>query len=207
MKKLIIIGAILIIAGGLAWYFTSSGKTNEDTMNQEESTNTTPPADYGDKIAKIRTNQGTFEIEFYPQDAPKTVENFIRLAESGYYDEGSFHRVVKDFVIQGGDPTGTGSGGESIYGETFEDELNPSAPSFQAGYQKGVVAMANRGPNTNGSQFFVMLETNPLPNLYTIFGKVRKGQEVVDKIGQVEVDANDRPIEPIVIEKVTIENK
>ena len=142
----------------------------------------------GKEIAVIETSMGTIEAELYREDAPKTVENFVRLAEKKYFNGIIFHRVSKGFVIQGGDPTGTGSGGKSIYGKDFEDELNPATPSFKAGYLKGVLAMANRGPNTNTSQFFIMLKDVPrMPKNYSIFGKVIKGIEIVDKIGEVEI--------------------
>jgi len=139
---------------------------------------------------------GTFEVELYPQDAPKTVENFVKRAEKKFFDGMRFHRVVKGFVIQVGDDKSKdstkvaqwGTGGKSIWGKEFADELNPNAPSYKEGYKKGVLAMANRGPNTNTSQFFVMLADNTtLPKNYTIFGKVVKGQDVVDRIGGVEV--------------------
>lgn len=133
--------------------------------------------------ATIKTAKGNIVIAFYPQDAPKTVTNFATLAKNGYYNGLTFHRVEPGFVIQGGDPIGNGTGGESIYGAKFEDELNPQAPSYQTGYKEGVVAMANSGPNTNGSQFFIMLEDNEsLPKNYTIFGKVTSGIDVVKKI-------------------------
>lgn len=133
--------------------------------------------------ATITTPKGNIVIKLYPQDAPKTVTNFATLAKSGFYNGLTFHRVVPGFVIQGGDPLGNGSGGYSIYGQTFQDELNPNAPSYQAGYLQGVVAMANRGPNTNGSQFFIMLADTPsLPKNYTIFGKVTQGMNVVQQI-------------------------
>lgn len=135
------------------------------------------------KTVTIQTEKGAIEIELYPTDAPKTVANFATHAKSGYYNGLTFHRVEPGFVIQGGDPNGNGSGGYSIYGPTFEDELNPDTTSYQAGYVEGVVAMANRGPNTNGSQFFIMLADNTtLPKNYTIFGKVTKGMDVVKKI-------------------------
>jgi cyclophilin family peptidyl-prolyl cis-trans isomerase len=139
---------------------------------------------------------GTFEIELYGNDAPKTVENFVGLAQKKYFDGQRFHRVSKNFVIQAGDDKSKdpkkkaewGTGGKSIWGKEFADELNPNAPSYKAGYLKGVLAMANRGPNTNTSQFFIILRDAPsLPKNYTIFGKVVKGMEVVDKIGQVEI--------------------
>lgn len=131
----------------------------------------------------IHTAKGDIEIEFYPDDAPKTVKNFATLAKRGYYNGLTFHRVEPGFVIQGGDPNGNGTGGYSIYGTTFDDELIPSTASYKAGYKEGVLAMANRGPNTNGSQFFIMLADNDsLPKNYTIFGKVTKGLDVVHKI-------------------------
>lgn len=133
--------------------------------------------------AAIITAKGTIVIQLYSQDAPKTVTNFATLARKGYYDNLTFHRVDPGFVIQGGDPNGNGTGGRSIYGDTFADELNPNTPSYQAGYKEGVVAMANRGPNTNGSQFFIMLaDNNQLAKNYTIFGKVTSGMDVVQKI-------------------------
>ena len=133
--------------------------------------------------ATIHTVKGDITIALYPQDAPKTVMNFATLAKAGYYNNLTFHRVEPGFVIQGGDPNGNGTGGESIFGPTFEDELNASTSSYKAGYMEGVVAMANRGPNTNGSQFFIMLADNTsLPHAYTIFGKVTQGMDVVKKI-------------------------
>jgi len=162
------------------------------------------------EIAVIETSLGTFEAELYREDAPKTVDNFVKLAEKKYFNGIIFHRVSKGFVIQGGDPTGTGTGGKSIYGKEFEDELNTAAPSYKAGYLKGVLAMANRGPNTNTSQFFVMLRDNlRMPKNYTIFGKVVKGIEVVDKIGEVEIDpqmgaTDGKPKVDVVMKKVTI---
>ena len=140
------------------------------------------------EIAVMATSMGTIEIELYRNDAPRTVDNFVKLAEQKYFDGIKFHRIAKGFVIQGGDPTGTGGGGKSIYGKEFEDELNPAAPSFKTGYVRGTVAMANRGPNTNTSQFFIMLQDAPrLPKAYTIFGRVVSGLDVVDRIGAVEI--------------------
>lgn len=155
-------------------------------------------------LITLDTTCGKIQFETYENDAPKTVENFVTLAKKGFYDGVIFHRIIKGFMIQGGDPTGTGAGGP---GYQFEDELNPATPSYQAGYQKGVVAMANAGPNTNGSQFFIMLEKYPLPNDYTIFGKVVSGQDVVDAIGDLQTDHNDRPLTPPKINSVTIEEK
>jgi len=155
-------------------------------------------------VVVMETSEGTVKIELWPDKAPITVKNFLRYVDDKFYDGTIFHRVIIDFMIQGGDPNGNGTGGP---GYKFEDELNPSTASYQAGYKKGVVAMANAGPNTNGSQFFIMLEDYPLPNNYTIFGKVISGQNVVDIIGGVKTGANDKPLEPVVMEKVTVKDK
>ncbi|HUI64466.1 MAG TPA: peptidylprolyl isomerase [Bacteroidota bacterium] len=172
-------------------------------------------ADAGEKgkkpshpVAVIETTVGTIEAELYPADAPKTVENFIGLAGKKYYDGITFHRVVPGFVIQGGDPTGTGAGGKSLWGGEFADELNASTPSYKQGYIKGVLAMANHGPNTNSSQFFIMLADNTtLPKNYTIFGKVIKGMDVVEKIGHVALNPQTPAppgTRPVVMKKVRI---
>jgi len=156
--------------------------------------------------ATIETSKGTIEIELFQSDAPKTVANFTGLAEQGYYNGIIFHRVAKGFVIQAGDPTGTGTGGKSIYGKEFEDELNPSTDSYQQGYVRGTVAMANRGPNTNTSQFFIMLRTVAgMPKNYTIFGRVVKGLDVVDSIGAVEIvpPGDGKPKQDVVMKSVT----
>jgi cyclophilin family peptidyl-prolyl cis-trans isomerase len=155
--------------------------------------------------AVIQTNNGTIRIELLESEAPKTTENFITLAEKGYYDGVIFHRVIKGFMIQGGDPTGTGRGGQSAWGGRFDDEINPASNLCQKGYQAGTVAMANAGPNTNGSQFFIMHVNYPLPPNYTIFGQVTEGQEVVNAIACSPTDPNDRPVTQVIMEKVTIE--
>ncbi|MCH9812898.1 MAG: peptidylprolyl isomerase [Epsilonproteobacteria bacterium] len=149
----------------------------------------------------LQTNQGTIELELYPNIAPKAVENFIKLSQKGYYNGVIFHRVIKNFMIQGGDPTGTGRGGESIYGKVFENEYKPNV-IFD---KPGLLAMANRGPNTNGSQFFITTTATPwLNGGYTIFGKVIKGFDVVQKIENTKTARGDRPVEDQVIKKVTI---
>ncbi len=152
------------------------------------------------KIA-IETNKGTIVFETYDADAPNTVKNFITLANNGFYNNLIFHRVINGFMIQGGDPNGNGTGGP---GYQFADELDPSVPSYEAGYVRGVVAMANSGPNTNGSQFFIMHKDYPLPHNYTIFGKVISGMEVVDIIAASKTGTADKPIENIVMKKVTV---
>ena len=156
------------------------------------------------RTAVIQTNKGTIRVEMLEADAPKTTENFITLAQRGYYDGIIFHRVIKGFMIQGGDPTGTGRGGESAWGGRFNDEINRSSALYQTGYKAGTMAMANAGPNTNGSQFFIMHQDNPLPPDYTIFGRVTEGQEVVNAIATTPT-RNERPIEEVKMEKVTIE--
>ena len=157
------------------------------------------------RIANIKTKMGTIRFELLEQDAPKTTENFITLAERGYYNGVIFHRVIKGFMIQGGDPTGTGRGGASAWGGRFNDEINRSSDLYRGPYAKGTVAMANAGPNTNGSQFFIMHVDYPLPPSYTKFGRVIEGQDVVDKIANTPTASGDRPRQDVVMEQVTIE--
>jgi len=147
--------------------------------------------------ATLHTNHGAIELELHDDDAPTTVENFRKLAGDGFYDGVIFHRVIPDFMIQGGDPTGTGMGGP---GYTFEDEFNDHK------VERGALAMANAGPNTNGSQFFVVTaEATPwLDGKHTVFGRVTSGMDVVDAISQVDTDANDKPREAVVIERVEL---
>ena len=159
------------------------------------------------RIATIETNHGTIRFELLEEDAPKTTENFRLLAERGYYDGVIFHRVIKGFMIQGGDPTGTGRGGASAWGGRFNDEINASSELYRGAYAKGTVAMANAGPNTNGSQFFIMHSDYPLPPSYTKFGRVVEGQDVVDKIATTATDRGDRPQTDVVMQKVTIEEE
>jgi cyclophilin family peptidyl-prolyl cis-trans isomerase len=157
------------------------------------------------RSAIIETNKGNIKFELLEQDSPKTTENFIRLAEKGYYNGIIFHRVIKGFMIQGGDPTGTGRGGESVWGGRFDDEIDSKSEVYRRGYKAGTVAMANAGPNTNGSQFFIMHHDYPLPPQYTIFGRVTEGQNVVDEIANTPTGPNDRPQAPITMARVTIE--
>jgi cyclophilin family peptidyl-prolyl cis-trans isomerase len=147
--------------------------------------------------ATIQTNHGPIQVELYPDDAPKTVNNFLKLANDGFYDRVIFHRVIPDFMIQGGDPTGTGSGGP---GYTFEDEFNDHR------VERGALAMANAGPNTNGSQFFIVTTQSApwLDGKHTVFGKVTDGMEVVDQISEVPRDARDKPHDDVVIEAVSV---
>ncbi|HEX7724783.1 MAG TPA: peptidylprolyl isomerase [Candidatus Paceibacterota bacterium] len=148
----------------------------------------------------IVTSKGTIVFETYDADAPNTVKNFLTLTDKGFYNGTIFHRVIEGFMIQGGDPTGTGRGGP---GYQFADELNPATPSYKAGYVRGTVAMANAGPNTNGSQFFIMHKDQALPHNYTIFGKVVSGMDVVDAIASTPRDGNDKPLMAVTMTKVT----
>jgi peptidylprolyl isomerase len=139
----------------------------------------------------LETTQGTIELKLFPEIAPKTVENFTGLVKKGYYDGTVFHRVIKNFMVQGGDPTGTGRGGESLWGGKFEDEVNPDL-KFD---RKGLLAMANAGPNTNGSQFFITTVPTPWLNMrHTIFGEVASGYEVVEKLENTPTGTGDRPV-------------
>jgi cyclophilin family peptidyl-prolyl cis-trans isomerase len=156
------------------------------------------------RTAEIQTNKGTIKFELLETDAPKATENFRLLAEKGFYDGVIFHRCIKGFMIQGGDPTGTGRGGASAWGGRFDDEIDPSSAVYQRGYKAGTVAMANAGPNTNGSQFFIMHADYPLPPSYTIFGRVTEGQDIVNTIATSQTDGSDRPISEVKMEKVTI---
>ncbi|MEI8344509.1 MAG: peptidylprolyl isomerase [Candidatus Omnitrophota bacterium] len=141
-------------------------------------------------IVVLETTQGAVELELMPDVAPKTCENFVKLAEKGYYNGIIFHRVMKEFMIQGGDPTGTGRGGESIWGRNFEDECRKDVRFDKA----GILAMANSGPGTNGSQFFITTIETPWLNMkHTIFGKVVAGYDVVQKIENTPVDGDDKP--------------
>lgn len=141
----------------------------------------------------IKTNKGDITLELDADIAPKTVTNFMALASSGYYKELTFHRVIPGFMIQGGDPNGNGSGGKSIFGEMFEDEIKIDSPTYKTGYKAGVIAMANSGPNTNGSQFFIMDVDYPLQPKYTIFGHVTQGQDIVNTIARVPHNETDNP--------------
>lgn len=177
--------------------------------------------------ATIKTNQGDIKLQLFPDQAPKTVKNFVESAKQGYYKGVIFHRVIPDFMIQGGDPTGTGAGGESIYGQAFEDEFSEELFNF-----KGALSMANAGPNTNGSQFFIVTNENVPADMvgqmkatgypdeviaryqeggtpwldfhHTVFGQVIEGMDVAQKISQVKRDFRDRPEEDVVIEDVEI---
>ena len=169
----------------------------------------------GDMIAIMTTNRGTIKFRLFPQQCPKTVENFTTHAKNGYYEGIIFHRVINNFMIQGGDPTGTGRGGESIWGDSFEDEFDLGLHNV-----RGALSMANAGPNTNGSQFFMIGEkmfpsdciadykkvggTPWLDFKHTVFGQAYEGMDVVDEIAGTRVDLMDKPFDDVVIEKIEI---
>lgn len=184
-RKILIIVGVLILGVTTVWALTR-GKSGNSLLNERAAPvqktyafpGVLPAEDIEGKQITIKTAKGDIVFELYPADAPKTVSNFVYLAKEGYYTGVTFHRVEPGFVIQGGDPTATGRGGP---GYQFEDE------PVTKDYGKGIVAMANAGPNTNGSQFFIMLGDTPLPKNYTIFGKVIQGQEVVEKIAVGDV--------------------
>lgn len=163
----------------------------------------------GGTKAVIETDRGPIEIEFLVEDAPRAVENFRLLAEHGYYDGLTFHRIVQGFMIQGGDPSGDGSGGQSAWGGPFPDEINPDSRLYRDGYRRGLVAMANRGANTNGSQFFIMHDTYPLPPRYVIFARVTAGMDVVDALAATPTRPGpggepSQPVTPPVIRTITV---
>ncbi|HXF44279.1 MAG TPA: peptidylprolyl isomerase [Candidatus Paceibacterota bacterium] len=208
MNKIVFIVIIVMVIIAAAVYSSRTGTQEEPAKQPVPQNSSLNESDA--PVITLETNFGVIKFKTYPKDAPRTVENFITLAEKGFYNGLTFHRVISGFMIQGGDPncnssTTLGPCGAGGPGYKFDDELDPRTPSYQEGYKKGVVAMANAGPNTNGSQFFIMLEDYPLPNLYTIFGKVIEGQEVVDAIGRVSTGANDRPLQQITIERVKVE--
>jgi len=237
-KHILLIGIllgvmILLLAGCQNEKTKSDEETNTNSENIEE-TEIVEPMNFeqmkepekGDILATMTTNHGVIEILLFPEVAPKAVENFKTHAENGYYDGLIFHRVMDDFMIQGGDPTGTGTGGESIWGEAFEDEFGLLFP------YRGALCMANSGPGTNGSQFFIVQLSNPteevalsmeqggfpeeMINIYkeiggtpwlygkhTVFGQVQAGMEVVDAIVKVEA-VSTKPVEDVIIEKIEI---
>ncbi len=186
----------------------------------------------GDTLAALKTSVGEIKLRLFPTQAPKTVENFLTHSKNGYYNGLTFHRVINGFMLQGGDPTGTGCGGESIWGKSFEDEFSSELHNI-----RGALSMANAGPNTNGSQFFIV-QAASLPEgmaeqmkelgekyfpaeaiaayeavggtpwldyHHTVFGQVYEGMEIVDKIAAVPTDASDKPLEAVIIEEITVE--
>ena len=163
----------------------------------------------GGMHAVIDTDKGPIEIEFFADKAPRAVENFRLLAEHGYYNGLTFHRIIRGFMIQGGDPSGDGTGGQSAWGAPFADEIDPDSPLYSGGYRRGLLAMANAGPDTNGSQFFIMHRDYDLPPNYVIFGHVVRGIEVVDAIASTPTTTGgdggmSRPLSPPIIKTITV---
>jgi len=198
-------GAVLLLAG-LFLLLTAGCRRSETEAGKAAPAGMAPPAPV---FAVLETDKGVIEIELLPGDAPKTVENFRLLAERGYYDGLTFHRMVKGFMIQGGDPQGDGKGGQSAWGGKFDDEIKRESPLYERGlgYKRGVVAMANAGPNTNGSQFFILHKDHPMAPNYTIFGRVTSGIEVVDTLAELPTQRGtdggmSKPITPPVMRKV-----
>lgn len=228
MKKTLWSAMLLVSAVALA--ACGSSEEQQETSGTElastEEVQGYPQLEPGiteETIVDMNTSEGTIRIRLFPEIAPKAVENFLGHAESGYYEGVIFHRVIEDFMLQTGDPTGTGGGGESIYGEPFEDEFSDQLFNF-----RGALSMANAGPGTNGSQFFIvqateieegsasdypeeitaayeeMGGTSWLDGMHTVFGQVDEGMDVVDKIAAVEKGDKDKPLEDIVIESIDI---
>lgn len=228
-KKII---ALLLAVMSVLVLFCGCGESDNEEidMNQKSTLLQKNLPEVGEEIAVIRTNKGDIYIQFYPEYAPLAVENFITHAKEGYYDGVIFHRVMNEFMIQGGDPTGTGAGGESIWGKSFEDEFTSELRNF-----RGALSMANRGAGTNGSQFFIVQNTGYadeqyeyiaqaygissevleqykemgggapwLDGAHTVFGQVFEGMDVVDAIAAVEVNANSKPLEDVIIETIDI---
>lgn len=205
MRNLLIIllGVIFIMAGQAKADTPAKKKAAPKAKTETTAKAAKPKAAPKSKnpVVVMQTTQGTIEFTLFAKQAPKTVENFVGLAKNGYYNGVIFHRIIKDFMIQGGDPTGTGRGGESLWGGRFEDEFVKELVFDKP----GLLAMANAGPNTNGSQFFITTVPTPWLNYHhTIFGQVTKGMDVVTKLEDVETGYGDRPVEEQKIIKVTV---
>ncbi len=231
MNKYIIVG-VVIIAGILvvSFLFRSQGSLNKqltDAGNNISVPATTPvPADNLNKTndtqtinndnkqktmtATLSTSMGDITVEFFDKEAPKTVANFMKLAKENFYNGIKFHRVIKGFMIQGGDPLTKDDSKMNLWGTggpgyKFADEIDAKSDLYtKVGYKKGILAMANSGPNTNGSQFFIMAQDYPLPSQYTIFGKVVSGQDVVNKIENTPTGPSDRPVTAVIIKNISL---
>jgi cyclophilin family peptidyl-prolyl cis-trans isomerase len=200
MIKISFIMLILIGILGCQGSDTVKEESNQNEIKKEEESTVIKEK----TIAIINTNMGKIEIELFADQTPRTVENFVGLANKGYYSGVIFHRVIDNFMIQGGDPTGTGRGGESFWGGKFADEFVPSLKHSEP----GILSMANAGPNTNGSQFFITVVPTPwLDGKHTVFGKVINGMNVVYDIAKVKTGPGDKPVNDVVMETVTIEKR
>ena len=193
--RLLSAGALLVLFASL---LTGCGQKEDGA---------TRPAGQPNRTAVIETDLGTIKFELFEDEAPKTAENFRQLAERGYYNGTIFHRVISGFMIQGGDPNGDGSGGQTATGAPLPNEINRTSPLYQGGYRRGLVAMANKGrPETGSSQFFIMHQTYPLRPDYTIFGRVTEGMDVVDKIASAPTGGSaNRPISPVKMTRVYVQ--
>ncbi len=192
MIKTLFLGLVLVVSVACSSESKAPTKPVEKAVSKVNAEN---------PVVVLQTNQGDIELELYPKVAPKAVKNFIELSKKGYYNNLIFHRVIKGFMIQGGDPTGTGRGGESIYGGVFDNEYAPNVVFDKP----GILAMANAGANTNGSQFFITVAPTPwLNGGYTIFGRVIKGMDVVHKIENTKTARGDRPVQKQVIKKAVV---
>lgn len=228
MKKLSLFFAVLLIMALTACSNTSEKEVSEgykdstpavdaaslpvvtdDVKPAVEPSNPTPTMAFdqtakpakGEQIVVIKTNMGTIKLKLFPDKAPLAVESFLGLIAKKYYDGIIFHRVIPGFMIQGGDPTGTGTGGESFFGKEFKNETSPALT-----HVRGALSMANAGPDTNGSQFFIVQKDSLfLDGGYSIFGQAFEGLDIVDKIVAVDRDGNDKPLKPVKMEKVTVE--
>lgn len=217
-SSIILIVFAIALVGFIMWFSVAqnTAPTQQQTPPTSEQTTVTPRAPTTKSntskpmtTATITTSKGVITLELFGADAPKTVENFKKLASEGFYNGTRFHRVIKGFMIQGGDPLSKDTSAQSRWGTggpgyKFDDEINTSSELYKTGYKRGVLAMANSGPNTNGSQFFIMHQDYALPPLYAIFGKVTSGQDVVDAIAETPTAPGDRPLTDVVIEKVEI---
>ncbi len=223
MNKNIITGFVIIVSFLIIWFAINSGGSQSEknidiksntidtkTIINQDSTNNMKEITKKITSAILKTNKGDITIEFFDKQAPNTVANFLKLAGEGFFGGIKFHRVIKGFMIQAGDPLTKddskmdfwGTGGP---GYKFADEIDPKLDLYtKTGYAKGVVAMANSGQNTNGSQFFIMTETYPLPPSYTIFGKVVSGQNIVDEIANVKTAPGDRPLSAVIINSISL---
>ncbi|MDO8659525.1 MAG: peptidylprolyl isomerase [Candidatus Parcubacteria bacterium] len=224
-KYIIIVIAIVLGIGAVSFLFKNKESLNTSLVTNTSNslitptnTDTTTPTNTiinntdNKKVmnATLNTSMGDITIEFFADQAPKTVANFTKLAKEGFYSGTKFHRVIKGFMIQGGDPLTKDDSRETDWGKggpgyQFADEIEAKSDLYtKTGYKRGIVAMANSGANTNGSQFFIMHKDYPLPPSYTIFGKVVSGQDVVDKIANTPTNTGDRPVTPVVIKSVTL---
>lgn len=199
MRKKLLLCAILMLSLNLLFITGCAGSPAENNKAADTTKETKQTMDKKNSIAVFDTSMGIFKIELFEDKAPKTTKNFIDLANKGFYNGVIFHRVIDGFMIQGGDPTGTGMGGPGYnIPDEFSPDLKHSGP--------GILSMANAGPNTGGSQFFITLAATPwLDNHHAVFGKVIEGMDVVKAIGKVKTGPQDRPVEKVVMNKVTIE--